>query len=146
MSQSNVNKGFLIAVTGLYLLAVLASLGAIGFLIYDYSYDQRQNSHILVGMDEDIAKKQRELVEYEALANDPLECYWCDPGLEDLDPGPDIQNDLNALIQEKVERSAFNLGSYMQDFGYKVVGGVILLMLVSTLLFIYFRRKLRKRG
>lgn len=146
MNQSRVNKGFLIAVTGLYLLALIASLGAVGFLIYDYSYDQCQNSHILAGIDENITNKQRELDEYVAIANDPMECYWCDPGLEDLDPRPDVQNDLNSLTEEKVERSAFSLGTYMQEFGYKVIGFAILLALVSTLLFIYLRRKLRKRG
>jgi hypothetical protein len=143
MNQSRVNKGFLIAVTGLYLLALIASLGAIGFLIYDYSYDQCQNSHILAGIDEDISNTEKTLDELnKEVAEDP-DFY---NEFKEFDTRPDFQVILNGLTEEKVERSAFNLGTYMQEFGYKVMGFAILLALVSTLLFIHLRRKLRKRG
>jgi hypothetical protein len=144
MNQSRVNKGFLIAVTGLYLLALIASLGAIGFLIYDYSYDQCQNSHILAGIDEDISNTEKKLDELNREAAEEPDCLWC--GVEGVDMRPDFQVILNSLTEEKIERSSFNLGTYMQEFGYKVIGFAILLALVSTLLFIYLRRKLRKRG
>lgn len=139
MSHSTKIKLFRIAVTGLYVLSLVMSLGALGFLIYDYSYEQCQNSHILADIDEHISNNQNKLDLLAKEAEDP-DCLTC--GVEGFDDRPIIENILSSLKQDKLEKSGFGLGTYMRDFGYKVIGFAILLTLVSTLLFIYLRRKL----